>query len=183
VLVDVSRQEALASTSHHQVPIVLNDHKVPGAPDARLTAMGWILHARDGDVYLRTVERHQWESLREWMDYPAWSEAIGDLPFYMVDPPAAAMLVGEWAGEHDRAYLLAEGQRRKVPIALPREPAEVLAWDQPRSRGIWEPIDLDGRPAEAPRIPILQTGDLGGAVADADGALLARWQAAEGGEG
>ena len=41
---------------------------------------------------------------------------------------------------HDRKWLYEEGQRHRVPVALPRAIDEVLASEQLAVRDIWEPI-------------------------------------------
>jgi hypothetical protein len=52
--------------------------------------------------------------------------------------------------------LLEEGQRRHIPIAVPRSLDDVLAWQQLRARGAWGTVRLDEALVEAPRLPLLE---------------------------
>jgi crotonobetainyl-CoA:carnitine CoA-transferase CaiB-like acyl-CoA transferase len=118
--------------------------------------VGMLLPAADGDVYIRTVEAHQWEQLMAWMGQPDWSSLGADPTDRLANLPAIRALVGEWTCTQKSLELLVEGQRRRVPIAVPRSLGEVLAWQHLRARQAWCVIDHDGLEAEAPRLPIFE---------------------------
>jgi crotonobetainyl-CoA:carnitine CoA-transferase CaiB-like acyl-CoA transferase len=156
VVVDVSVQEVVAATLHGIVPnFVWNGH-VLGHPSTPNNAVGLLVPAADGDVYIRTVEAHQWDKLMDWIGPPDWASLGSDPSDRLANLGAISALVGEWTSTQKRMELLVEGQRRRVPIAIPRSLSEVLAWQHLRARGAWCPIDDDGRPAEGPRLPMLE---------------------------
>src|SRR5206468_2846789 len=96
VVVEVSVQEVMASMLHSIVPNFVWNGAVIGHPATPVTAMGWLLPAADGDVYIRTVEAHQWEKLTAWMGDPEWA-ALGATPeLRMVNGVALRTLIGEW---------------------------------------------------------------------------------------
>jgi crotonobetainyl-CoA:carnitine CoA-transferase CaiB-like acyl-CoA transferase len=67
-------------------------------------------------------------------------------------------LIGEWSSQHTTAWLVAEGQRLRVPIAFPRDLPEVLESEQLATRGAWVDVELDdGAVGRAPRIPMLES--------------------------
>jgi len=156
LVVDVSVQEVMAATLHSIVPnFVWNGH-VLGHPSTPTTALGFLVPAADGDVYIRTVEAHQWDKLMDWLGQPAW-RVIGEDPAERyTNRSAIEDLIGEWTATRKQADLLVEGQQRKVPIALPRSLDQVLAWQHLRARGAWVPAELEGVPALLPRLPLIQ---------------------------
>jgi crotonobetainyl-CoA:carnitine CoA-transferase CaiB-like acyl-CoA transferase len=156
VVVDVSVQEVMAGTLHSIFPPFVWNNHVLGHPSTPGNAFGLLLPAADGDVYIRTVETHQWDSLMDWLGDPGWRQ-LGDDPYdRLANLRVIASLVGEWSSTQRREDLLVDGQQRKVPIALPRSLEDVLRWQHLRARGTWRGIDFDGRSAEVGRIPLLE---------------------------
>jgi crotonobetainyl-CoA:carnitine CoA-transferase CaiB-like acyl-CoA transferase len=156
VVVDVSVQEVVAATLHSVVPNFVWNLHVLGHPSWPTTSMGFLLPASDGDVYIRTVEAHQWDKVVAWVDDPAL-HAIGATPEErMANRDVIVMVLSQWSSSQRRNDLLEEGQRRKVPIALPRSIDDVLAWQQLRARGAWCTVEHCGTPAVVPRIPMLE---------------------------
>jgi benzylsuccinate CoA-transferase BbsE subunit len=176
VVVDVSVQEVMAATLHSIFPpFVWNGH-VLGHPDTPSNALGLLLPALDGDVYIRTVEAHQWDKLMDWLGQPEWGEVLGGDPTdRLANLVAIRALVGEWTSSRTRAELLAEGQRRKVPIALPRSLDDVHTWPQLRARHVWREVNHDGIPAEIPRLPIMEPAAWTPTRHDHAAAVVARW--------
>jgi crotonobetainyl-CoA:carnitine CoA-transferase CaiB-like acyl-CoA transferase len=173
VLADVSRQEVQASMSHSYLPMLLHNQILFGGPDTR-TDFGWLVPASDGEVYIRTVETSQWDRLVEWMGSPDWAVRRPDeLPLYYSAPELIAPLLGEWTGQHTKAWLLEEAVRRRVPVAPSREIAEVLSWAHLRYRNAWELVDTDGGSVTAPRVPLLETVFPGQAMATEQ--IIRRW--------
>lgn len=156
VVVDVSVQEVMAATLHSIVPnFVWNGH-VLGHPSTPSNSLGLLVPASDRDVYIRVVEAHQWDRLVAWLDHPDWSSLGADPTDRLANLGAIRALVGEWTSGRTSEDLLREGQRRKVPIAIPRSLTEVLAWQQLRARGVWCRIDYAGMSVEAPRLPMIE---------------------------
>lgn len=177
VVADVSRQEVQTAMLHGVVPpFVWNGTKL-GAPHARLSGIGMLLPAADGEIYIRTVEPHQWTALIEWMGSPEWATEP-----WAADPmqrrahwDAVKALVGAWTAHHGRAWLHAEGQRRHVPVALPATPADVLASEQFAMRGVWQSIGVDGGVAHAPSVPLVGERELAPSMRETTTDVLARW--------
>jgi crotonobetainyl-CoA:carnitine CoA-transferase CaiB-like acyl-CoA transferase len=156
VVVDVSVQEVVAATLHSVFPPFVWNNNVLGHPAAPGNSYGMLLPASDGDVYIRTVEVHQWDKLMAWLGEPDWRSLGDDPDSRLANLPAICALVGQWTCTRGREELLVEGQRRKVPIALPRSLGDVLRWQHLRARGTWTSVDLDGTSVEVARIPLLE---------------------------
>jgi crotonobetainyl-CoA:carnitine CoA-transferase CaiB-like acyl-CoA transferase len=115
-----------------------------------------LLPAIDGDIYVRTLDPRQWDALMAWVDDDAVQALGADPDQRLANNDALCLLLGQWASTQHRLALLEEGQRRHIPIALPRSLGDVLAWQQLRARGVWRSVDLDGVAAEVPRLPLLE---------------------------
>lgn len=154
---DVSVQEVLAAALHYMVPAFVNNADVIGHPSTPNPGLGMLLPAADGDVYVRTVEQHQWAGLMSWMGDPEWADALGGTAQLRVaNAVALRTLIGEWTATQPREELVTEGQRRRIPIVLTRSLTDVLDWEQLRARDAWRTIDCDGAPIEGPAIPTLE---------------------------
>jgi crotonobetainyl-CoA:carnitine CoA-transferase CaiB-like acyl-CoA transferase len=156
VVADVSVQEVVAALLHGIFPNYVWNGIVTGNPSTPATSLGMLLPAVDGDVYLRTLDPRQWDSLMAWVDDPD-VQALGvDADARLANNDALCVLVGQWTASRHRMELVEEGQRRHIPIALPRSLDDVLAWQQLRARGAWRAIDVEGMTVEAPRLPLLE---------------------------
>ena len=160
VVAEVSRQEVIAAMLHGIVPPFVWNSMVRGAPGSG-SHLGMLVPSEDGYVYIRTVEGHQWTSLMEWLGNPAWAKESWstDPALRMANWSTIEKRVGEWTTQHPRQWLYEEGQKRRIPIALPRSLNEVLNAGQLRERGAWHHIDIGGVPTLAPRIPMLDTAE------------------------
>jgi len=156
VAADVSVQEVGAALLHGVFPVFVWSGIVVGHPSTASTALGMILPAADGDVYLRTLDPRQWEALTAWVGDDAVRELGADPDIRLANNDALTLLLSQWAARWRRLELLEEGQRRRIPIALPRSLDDVLAWQQLRARGVWRHVEIAGIPAEAPRLPLLE---------------------------
>jgi benzylsuccinate CoA-transferase BbsE subunit len=175
VVVDVSVQEVMAATLHSIFPPFVWNNHVLGHPSTPGNAFGLLLPAADGDVYIRTVETHQWERLMDWLGDPDWRQ-LGEDPYdRLANLGVIASLMGEWTSAERRDDLLVEGQGRRVPIALPRSLEDVLRWQHLRARGTWCAIDFDGRTAEVGRIPLLEPDAWDPTVERTVSDLAGRW--------
>lgn len=162
MLIDVSRQEVQAAMLHGVVPPFVWNQAVTGNPNARLSNIGMLIPAADGEVYLRTVEAHHWAGLVGWMGTPEWTREpwASDAMQRMAHADLTRSLIGEWSVQFPMKWLVEEGQKAGVPIAYTRSADEVLATEQLRSRNAWAEVDLDASKVQAPRVPLFETAAL-----------------------
>jgi CoA:oxalate CoA-transferase len=156
VVADVSVQEVVAAMLHGIFPNFVWNGVVIGHPSTSSTGLGLLLPAIDGDVYIRTLDPRQWDALMAWVDNQDVQAIGGDPDSRLANNDALRFLLGEWTATQRRDELLVEGQRRHIPIALPRSLDDVLAWQQLRARGAWRTVDLDGAVLEAPALPLFE---------------------------
>ncbi len=100
-------------------------------------APGDIYPTRDGFVHLYVSPRPgQWSAFRDWIDHPilrdeVWADAI----FRRTNIDAIDPVVGEWTVPQEKEAVMAEGQRRHIPVEPVYTPCEFLENDQTRARG------------------------------------------------
>lgn len=152
VCVDVSVQEVVAATLHSIFPNFVFNGTLLGHPSTPTAAAGMLLPAADGDVYVRTVEAHQWDKLVAWVGDETLASLGVDVESRRANHDALHLIIAEWASSQTRTNLVVEGQRRKVPIAMPRSLEDTLAWQHLRARGAWTTIDG----INAPTVPMLE---------------------------
>jgi crotonobetainyl-CoA:carnitine CoA-transferase CaiB-like acyl-CoA transferase len=174
VIVDVSVQEVMAAALHGIFPNFVWSGHVLGHPSTPTNALGFLVPAVDGDVYLRTVEAHQWDRLVAWVADPDLDLLGRDPEARLANLPAIRAVIGEWSSTQTRTDLLIEGQRRKVPTALPRSLVDVLAWQQMEARGVWRTLD-DAPAARVPRLPVIEPSAWSPSRACTTDELAARW--------
>lgn len=179
MLLDVSRQEVQAAMLHGVVPVFVWNHTVNGNPNARLSNIGMLIPASDGEVYLRTVEPHHWAGLVSWMGNPEWAQEpwASDGLQRMAHWELVRSLISEWSAQHPMRWLVEEGQRAGVPIAYTRSASEVLETEQLRSRDAWVEVEVNGSTARGPRVPLVETAPL------APARSATGWTASGGGPG
>lgn len=177
VVADVSVQEVVAALLHGIFPPYVWNGIVAGHPSSPSLALGYLLPAVDGDVYIRTLDPRQWDALADWVQDETVRTLGATADARLANNDALCLLLGEWTARQRRTDLLEEGQRRRVPIALPRSLADVLAWQHLRSRGVWQTVDLDGLPTEAPKLPLLEPPDWRPRERESAAAVRTRWQA------
>jgi crotonobetainyl-CoA:carnitine CoA-transferase CaiB-like acyl-CoA transferase len=108
---------------------------------------GGVFEARGGYVELLTLEDRQWNALIDLLGRPAWA-----LEAALQDPLERSRR-GDKINHHIRAWMLAHdvddivqwAQQLGVPAAKYRTPAEVLAGEHERARGLFAPLMLDER--------------------------------------
>lgn len=159
MLIDVSRQEVQTAMLHGVVPPFVWNQALTGSPDARLSNIGMLIPASDGEVYLRTVEAHHWAGLVRWMGTPEWTQEpwAAEPMQRMAHADLTRSLIGEWSAQFPMKWLVEQGQQAGVPIAYTRSATDVLQTEQLRSRNAWVQVDVDGTPARAPRLPLFET--------------------------
>lgn len=156
VVADVSVQEVVAALLHGIFPNYVWNGVVTGHPSTASTALGMLLPAADGDVYIRTLDPRQWDALMAWIDDPTIQALGPDPDSRLANNDALCMLIGDWTAKQRRMEILAEGQRRRIPVAVPRSLDDVLTWQHLRARRAWTAVSVDGADAEVPRLPLLE---------------------------
>jgi crotonobetainyl-CoA:carnitine CoA-transferase CaiB-like acyl-CoA transferase len=156
VLVDVSRQEVQAALLHSLFPTFVSNTVVAGDPTHRIS-FGMLVHASDGPVYFRPLELHQWRALVEWMGSPDWAVVLTEgLPASIPSFEAFGQLMAPWVAGFTRRDLLVEGQRRRVPVAVPSDLDELFESEQLAVRRAFRALDALGSSARAPALPLFE---------------------------
>lgn len=107
---------------------------------------GGVLECSDGHIGVLTLEQHQWEGLVSLIGEPEWA-----LDVALADPLERSRRGAE-INQHLRAWsktqrvddVVARGQALGVPLAKYNEPADILASEQIKARGVFELLDLPG---------------------------------------
>jgi CoA:oxalate CoA-transferase len=104
---------------------------------------GSILPCRDGYIGVIAVTTSQWESLCDWMERPDLKEDPNFLT--TVDRTENYdLLVANlipWLAERDAEELFREGQRRRIPFAIPASSEMLLASAHLKERGYFVEVD------------------------------------------
>lgn len=126
-------KSALDSTPHGRPPAV------PLYP---------IIPCKDGHMRLCALNPRQWEALRDWLgdDHPFCDPQYSNIAKRMAVAPQINALCATLFRDATTQELLAEGQRRGVPIAVVATPSQVLADEHFAARGSFQPFHLaDGK--------------------------------------
>lgn len=161
VLADVSRQEVQVSISQGIVSHFVWSGLVMGSPTHpyRRLSIGVLLPTANGQVYLRTIEPHHHAGLVELMGSPEWAEEFADTTTRRERMSEFNARVAEFTAQHPREWLYEEGQRLRVPFALPRSIDEVIAWEHLRDRNSWRELTVNGQRLIGPAVPLLEPND------------------------
>ncbi len=120
-----------------------------GVLEHRLTRSfryGGVFCCLDGYVEIITAEDHQWRALVRLLGRPAWSQdpALSDPVERGHRGAAINEQIRLWAREKCADDIVAAGQALGVPIAKYRQPAEILAGEHERSRGLFSSVPIPG---------------------------------------
>jgi CoA:oxalate CoA-transferase len=144
--VDVSLLEAAALTMIYE-PVSFQYTGIVRERAGKRFAVGPFmivtLKCQDGYAGVQCVTDKQFESLCELMGKP---ELIKDARFKTalqryVNNDAWLAMVEEFFSRHDRKFLHREGQARAIPLVGIPNVAELLEWEQLKSRNYFETID------------------------------------------
>lgn len=158
VLADVSMHEVMAAMLHQHLPPYVWSSLVHGRPESR-QRIGVLLPAADGDWYVRPyhvmglLELIGQEAMRDepWTKTPEGLQQNADM---------LAALITAWSVEHPREFVVAEGQRRRTPTAIPRTPMDLLEWEHLQVRGFWDRVVMGDQQATVPTVPVVGRHDL-----------------------
>jgi crotonobetainyl-CoA:carnitine CoA-transferase CaiB-like acyl-CoA transferase len=105
---------------------------------------GGVLQCADGYVELLTLEERQWCGLVELMGRPDWAlaPALSDSLERSRRGGEINQAIRAWARHQTTAELVARAQALGVPMAKYNSPAEVLADEHERVRGLFETVEI-----------------------------------------
>ncbi len=112
-----------------------------------------IVPCRDGHVRLCVLNPRQWEAMSAWLgpDHPFTDPQYANIAKRMAVAGKVNALIGDLFLAHSAADLVAEGQRRGVPIAAVATPAQALADPHFAARGAFVPLKIaDGKTGLVP---------------------------------
>ncbi len=142
--VDVSIQDATLAVGAFAV-----QRYGDGSLEHRVTRSfkyGGVLECADGYVELLTLEERQWRGLVDLMERPTWA-----LDPRLADPLERSRRGAEinaeiraWARTHTTADLVTRAQRLGVPMAKYASPADVVAGEHERARGLFQTVEIPG---------------------------------------
>lgn len=104
---------------------------------------GSILPCRDGYIGVIAVTTSQWEALCDWMERPDLKED----PNFLTSVDRTEnydLLIANlipWLAEHDAEELFREGQKRRIPMAIPASSEMLLASPHLKERGYFVEVD------------------------------------------
>lgn len=143
--IDISLQEAVASTLEHVMIRYFYDHIVP----KRRGNLYWndefcIVQSKDGFILLTLLQ--QWETLVEWMESEGMAEDLIDErykneEYRRLHRDRIVEVVQQWTRTHTTAELFELGQLLRFPWAPVTIPQEVLESPQLKARGYF--VDMD----------------------------------------
>ena len=131
----------------------------------------------DGFVRICVLSPRQWRGMRAWLGEP---EQFSDPKFEIIGARYAASeelnaAIADVFGPQTMETLVAEGQRRGIPIAAVLTPADAFASDHFRSVGALTETDIaDGTPLTVPTGPFVVDGSRAGIVAAQSGSRRRR---------
>jgi crotonobetainyl-CoA:carnitine CoA-transferase CaiB-like acyl-CoA transferase len=136
--IDVSKQEAMMCLERVTIGRFANE---PDPFSGR--GPGGLLKASDGWVMITTLEQHQWEGLVRAMGSPEWCQAewCRDSAARMANTEQVREHIERWTSGLEREEIYHLAQREGTPAAPVRDFAEVLGWEQARSRDFFRELD------------------------------------------
>lgn len=157
--IDISLQEAVASTLEHVLIRYFFDHVIP----ERRGSLYWnnefcILPSKDGFILLTPFQ--DWETLVEWIQSEGMAENLIDgqwknEEYRRLHRDRIVKVVQQWTKTHTTAELVEMGQLMHFPWAPIHTPGEILGNPQLKARGFF--IDMNHPEISAsltyPRLP------------------------------
>jgi crotonobetainyl-CoA:carnitine CoA-transferase CaiB-like acyl-CoA transferase len=142
--VDVSTQDAVLAVGAFALQR-LGDGSLEHRSTRRFR-YGGVFEAQGGFVELLTLEDRQWTALVELLGRPVWTqdEALRDPLERSRRGDEINHHIREWMSRHNVDDIVHRAQQLGVPAAKYRTPAEIIAGEHERSRGLFAPLMLDG---------------------------------------
>lgn len=103
-----------------------------------------IIACRDGHVRICVLNPRQWSAMSEWLgpEHPFTDPQYANIAKRMAVAAPLNQCIAELFSTQDSKALVAEGQRRGVPIAAVATPEQVLKDEQFNARGAFQRIEL-----------------------------------------
>jgi benzylsuccinate CoA-transferase BbsE subunit len=113
--------------------------------ESRHFRYGGVFEAKDGFVELLTLEDRQWSALVQLLGSPAWADdpALRDPLERSRRGAALNRHIAAWMCGHPVEEIVRRAQELGVPAGKYRTPAEVVAGEHERARGLLAPLTLD----------------------------------------
>jgi crotonobetainyl-CoA:carnitine CoA-transferase CaiB-like acyl-CoA transferase len=142
--VDVSSQDATLAVGAFAIQR-LGDGSVEHRVE-RSFRYGGVIPCADGYVELLTLEQRQWEGLVKLLGEPEWAldPALADSLERSRQGPMINGHIREWALVRKVEDIVREGQKLSVPLAKYYTPIEVVNDPHERTRGLFQPVAIDG---------------------------------------
>jgi crotonobetainyl-CoA:carnitine CoA-transferase CaiB-like acyl-CoA transferase len=154
--VDCSIYEITAQTldpgfgTHGSAVVAGATQSTHGRPDAR--HLYPVFACLDGYVRVCLLSKRQWRAMWDWMGQPPeFSAPEYDAWTVRQRSPGLVSTMAVFLGQQSRADIVAEGQRRGVPVAGVLSPAEVLTSDHYHESGIL----IDSKMADGTRVRLV----------------------------
>jgi benzylsuccinate CoA-transferase BbsE subunit len=142
--IDISLQEAVASTLEHVLVRYYHDRVIPKRQGNRhWDHFFYILPCKDGHIHLTPFQ--YWETLVEWLDSDGMAKDLldekwKDEDYRMKHADHVIKVLGEWTKTHTTTELFELGQLMRFPWAPVCSPNEVLSSPQLRERRFFKDI-------------------------------------------
>lgn len=142
--IDISLQEAVASTLEHVLVRYYHDRVIPKRQGNRhWDQFFYILPCKDGHIHLTPFQ--YWETLVEWLDSDGMAKDLldekwKDEDYRMKHADHVIKVLGEWTKTHTTTELFELGQLMRFPWAPVCSPDEVLSSPQLRERRFFRDI-------------------------------------------
>jgi crotonobetainyl-CoA:carnitine CoA-transferase CaiB-like acyl-CoA transferase len=113
--------------------------------ESRHFRYGGVFEAKDGFVELLTLEDRQWSALVQLLGSPAWADdpALRDPLERSRRGAELNRHIAAWMAGHPVEEIVRRAQELGVPAGKYRTPAEVVAGEHERARGLFAPLTLD----------------------------------------
>ncbi|WP_022958304.1 CaiB/BaiF CoA-transferase family protein [Spongiibacter tropicus] len=111
-----------------------------------------IFPCRDGHVRICVLNPRQWQGMSQWLgdDHPFTDPEYGNIAKRIKVIKDINALIAELFREQCAEELVAEGQRRGVPIAAVSTPDQVFSNGHFRARGAFTSVEIGGDSADVP---------------------------------
>lgn len=156
--IDLSVQEAVASQLEWTSVDFIYDRKV-SRRYGRLHPAAYpvaLYQAKDGWVSLTVGKESHWQSLVEWIgDARILDPVLLDGAERLMRRDEIEPVISQWIADKEKAYLFAEGQRRRIPLAPCASPLEVTADPHLAARKFFGRLSLGGEELTIPGVPFL----------------------------
>src|SRR5215216_6635098 len=140
--IDISTQEVVMSFLEMAIVHYSYGHRVASRLGGRIVQPWAILPAKDGLVFILTVQNAEWDRFVEWMGNPEWAswEIFDDRLKRAEAWDVLRPFVEEWTSQHTVEEIYTGGLERKLPFAPLSTMGDLLANEHLKVRGFFATI-------------------------------------------